>query len=990
MGNSLLHLVAAREHRARSRCREYFALARGGGLVACIVIGLMNCVASNTVPCEARWCAPGSVCSPGGCATAAELAACAATSDGSACATDSLTNGTCTLGVCRPTDCGDGLVGVGEACDDGNHISGDGCSANCVSNESCGNGILDPSEQCDDANVVDGDGCQRDCRVATCGDAVVDVLFGEVCDDGNTLDADGCAAHCRSSELCGNRVIDTQVGETCDDGNTLDADGCQHHCQIPRCGDAIVDPGEECDAGTANANTPSAVCRTTCRVPRCGDGVRDGGEACDDGNVAAGDGCASDCQSNETCGNGVIDGVADEQCDVGPAGLSNDGCSSTCQAEADAWRGPIALPPAPRASTSFVYDQPQQRLLMVGGYVAGQAIDETWEFSAQRWKQLVPQVSAPLIDSGQLAYDAVRKRVVMVASTNASTGTVQTWEFDGFSWRAPTLAQQPRSLSNHTLVWDGHLQRTILFGGMCGIANSSAVFCDDHTWLYDGTAWQEITTPVAPTPRMFATAAYDPQRQRTVMFGGLRSDGAYSSQAWEFDGVTWVLRQPATRPSARFGAAMTFDPVRRAIVLHGGNANLDTWSYVNGTWTLLANGPTTMANAWYLYWDETEAALHLVTEGLAHWLLRDNAWQPVGVATPPVLSERGAGLVYDALHGGSWYWGGSWYCSNCSDPFPTAGLWFFDGAWKEVVAPGPSPVLASIDERCAAYDSKRQRLVVLFGYTAPNVQMWSYDGMWHALAPVTRPPLHTVSGQCSMVYDALRDRLVTIINDSENPDKLVMWEYDGVDWQANTAANAISPRGFPQLVYHPQRARVMLFGGVANRQVLRDLWEYDGQQWTEVAVPALPPTEALGKIVYHAGRGTLFSIGTSTWEFDGHGWHKRLPVNGGTVRDIYGLTYDPRLRAIVSYQRTADRRAMETHLYEFTNSSIPRERCLAVVDEDGDGLAGCTDPDCAALCTPFCLPHQACEAAAPRCGDGVCDAALETIMLCPSDCPIAP
>ncbi len=48
-------------------------------------------------------------------------------------------------------------------------------------------------------------------------------------------------------------------------------------------------------------------------VHYCGDGVIDAGEACDDGNRADGDGCSSDCSSNESCGNGRID--PGEECD---------------------------------------------------------------------------------------------------------------------------------------------------------------------------------------------------------------------------------------------------------------------------------------------------------------------------------------------------------------------------------------------------------------------------------------------------------------------------------------------------------------------------------------------------------------------------------------------------------------------------------------------------------------------------------------------------
>jgi cysteine-rich repeat protein len=61
--------------------------------------------------------------------------------------------------------CGDGAVGAGEACDDGNATDGDGCDHDC-SLSACGNGIVAGGEQCDDGNVQDGDGCSSTCRLA--------------------------------------------------------------------------------------------------------------------------------------------------------------------------------------------------------------------------------------------------------------------------------------------------------------------------------------------------------------------------------------------------------------------------------------------------------------------------------------------------------------------------------------------------------------------------------------------------------------------------------------------------------------------------------------------------------------------------------------------------------------------------------------------------------------------------------------------------------
>ena len=61
--------------------------------------------------------------------------------------------------------------------------------------------------------------------------------------------------------------------------------------------------------------------------------------------------------------------------------------------------------------------------------------------------------------------------------------------------------------------------------------------------------------------------------------------------------------------------------------------------------------------------------------------------------------------------------------------------------------------------------------------------------------------------------------------------------------------------------------------------------------------------------------------------------------------------------------------------------------CEDGVDEDLDTLTDCDDPDCAARCTPHCPPGATCADTLPRCGDGVCNAALEDTALCPGDCP---
>ena len=61
------------------------------------------------------------------------------------------------------------------------------------------------------------------------------------------------------------------------------------------CGNQIVEAGEECDDGLANADVPDA-CRTNCKLPACTDGIKDSGEECDDGNTNNADSCTNACK----------------------------------------------------------------------------------------------------------------------------------------------------------------------------------------------------------------------------------------------------------------------------------------------------------------------------------------------------------------------------------------------------------------------------------------------------------------------------------------------------------------------------------------------------------------------------------------------------------------------------------------------------------------------------------------------------------------------
>ncbi|MEZ4384944.1 MAG: DUF4215 domain-containing protein [Nannocystaceae bacterium] len=229
--------------------------------------------------------------------------------------------------------CGNGAVepDFGEECDDGDdNGDAEACTAACKL-ATCGDGLVQAGvEECDlgDLNSDVGD-CTVSCAIKACGDGLVQV--GEECDDGalNRWPPDGeggCSIYCAKLPECGNGVV--EGGEQCDDGNDDDDDACLSSCVLATCGDGLVQDGEECDDGNA---VDEDACTSACAHAVCGDGIVHAGvEECDDGNDINSDACLTACLA-AACGDGVLyEGV--EECDDGNL-EPDDGCNAECVAD---------------------------------------------------------------------------------------------------------------------------------------------------------------------------------------------------------------------------------------------------------------------------------------------------------------------------------------------------------------------------------------------------------------------------------------------------------------------------------------------------------------------------------------------------------------------------------------------------------------------------------------------------------------------------------
>ncbi len=562
--------------------------------------------------------------------------------------------------------------------------------------------------------------------------------------------------------------------------------------------------------------------------------------------------------------------------------------SVRAQAQAPRWV-PYQLPrPAAAAMASF--DVARDRLVVFGG----DSSDGTWERTPRGWQHRRTDVSPPGRRWGSMAYDSRRRRTVLFGGigTESLAALADTWEWDGVDWTQVAIGG-PAPRQGGRLVFDEARGRTLLFGGFSGPTSYLDV------WEWDGTAWSLVQpSGIGPTSGA-AGAAYDPQRQRTVLVVRV----AAGTETWEWSGQSWSLRDSSTTLDPLGPLGMAWLPSRGTVILHGevGAPGAETWEWDGAHWSRI--GTDRIGGIEHrLLTDPLRGTAYLLAGPTVHeWL--GAGWQLLDAEDSPPAGFSEHAISTDILRGKVTVFGGR----TGTSALP--GGWEWDGAgWRAIPAFPGSPVYAA----AAAFDEASGRTVMFGGRDGISVSgrthLW--DGSnWSLAAPAVVPsPRH----HHAMVYDSARRRVVLFGgNRSSGPDYILdgladTWEWDGVAWTQVAAGGAAPiPRDGHSMVYDPLRDEIILFGGRAFPAIQHDTWRFAAGQWTPLAVSGPPARHrasltfdpTLGVAVLHAGAAPGGAL-TDSWLWDGAQW---IDVSATAAvpfaRSEHASAWDPNTRS---------------------------------------------------------------------------------------------
>jgi hypothetical protein len=242
--------------------------------------------------------------------------------------------------------------------------------------------------------------------------------------------------------------------------------------------------------------------------------------------------------------------------------------------------------PTWRNFQAAAFDSKRNVLIMHGGVQdQNSRMQETWEWDGQTWTRF--DVPGPGYREGaMMAYDAARRQSILFGGANEKFEVLgDTWAWDGAQWtQVSTTGAAPRFPS--AIVYDAAREKVLLFSGHFVDQTSYINFSD--FWAWDGTSWKEISMPGEhPGVRNISQMVFNPVNQNVLLFGG--GEEQFLGDLWSWDGMSWSQLSQSGAP-VRSGAGGAYDPERNRLVVFGGvdkpggKAITDTWEWDGQNW----------------------------------------------------------------------------------------------------------------------------------------------------------------------------------------------------------------------------------------------------------------------------------------------------------------------------------------------------------------------------------------------------------------------
>jgi hypothetical protein len=262
--------------------------------------------------------------------------------------------------------------------------------------------------------------------------------------------------------------------------------------------------------------------------------------------------------------------------------------------------------------------------------------DDVWRYDTDsgRWWDLRTPVGPAPRAGAALAYDAGSDLVVLFGGAVGGCDypfcpdmIADTWVYDPTSntWEERSPASSPSPRHGHTMAYDAASDRVVLYGG-----DSGTQWLED-TWAYDADAdeWTEVAAGEPPWRTALHATAYDPVRDRVVVWGGADRDGTLT-WALDLEMGEWEQLDLDPAPVAAWDACMVWAPGSERLVVIGGEG------YVTEQ---IAEGVTT-----------TEIRLHdevwALDLGIPAWTMITRLPQPVATHGCAVDPDSGAVVVW--------------------------------------------------------------------------------------------------------------------------------------------------------------------------------------------------------------------------------------------------------------------------------------------------------------------------------------------------------